>query len=116
MLNARQGEHPESLAVEYRDARTDVRSVGERAVSGRKRSPYLGDDGTWHDHWSSIMGSEDDGFSDFVDLRIDLHKAIMRLPTMQRLAMLKRLRDEPLTHAEEEALRRAKVSVRKWLK
>ena len=81
---------------------------------GRKRTPYERK-GIWVDA-STELWDQEDGFEKHVDIKIDLHRAILRLPSMQRIAVLKRLRDEKLTHAEEEALSQAKRGLRKWLK
>ena len=61
-------------------------------------------------------GDHVEDFSGFSDLKIDLHRAIVALPTMQRIAVLKWLRDEKLTNAEHNALYHAKESLRKCLK
>lgn len=82
---------------------------------GRKRVPLNDRDGVWQDLRLDIGESSDDGFSDNVDRKLDLQKEILRLPTMQRIAVLKRLRGERLTGAENDALYRAKESLKKWL-
>lgn len=58
----------------------------------------------------------EDDFSTQSDTKMDLHLAIVQLPTMQRIAVLKWMRDEKLTHNEQDAFYNAKRNLRKWLK
>lgn len=72
--------------------------------SGRKHDPYERRE-TWFDSWTE---SPTDGFEDASVLRMDLHKLIIALPTQQRIAVQKWMRDEKLTAAERMSLTRAK--------
>ena len=59
---------------------------------------------------------DDEDFTKHSDMKLDLHKAIIALPTRQRIAVFKWLRDEKLTTAEHNALYHGKKNLRKWLK
>lgn len=48
--------------------------------------------------------------------RIELERVILRLPTQQRIAVQKWLRDEALTNAESNALYHAKRNLRNALR
>lgn len=80
---------------------------------GRKRQPYQDGNGTWIDAWSEIY--ESDGFEDEVIARLDMERLILALPTKQRIAVQKWMRDEPLTNAEANAFYHAKQSLRNAL-
>lgn len=47
-------------------------------------------------------------FSDEANLRVDIQRLVLQLPTMQRIAVQKWMRDERLTAAERMSLTRAK--------
>ncbi len=80
---------------------------------GRYRTPYYRND-VWRDGVTQQPDEEDD-FSR-ADHRIDLEKAIHRLPSWQRVATHKWIRDEVLTASERKAFSEAKKLLAKWLK
>lgn len=58
---------------------------------------------------------QEEDFSTHSDTKIDLHRAIVQLPTMQRIAVLKWMRDEKMSAAERMAFTRAKRNLEKVL-
>lgn len=81
----------------------------------RKKTPYKRKgDGVWQDGTTSLWDGEL-GFEAASDLRMDLQEAILQLPTMQRIAVQKWMRDESLTGSESNALYHAKRNLRKCL-
>ena len=58
----------------------------------------------------------EEDFANHSDIKMDLHRAIVQLPTMQRIAVMKWMRDEKLTSAEHNAFYHAKRNLSKWLK
>lgn len=59
---------------------------------------------------------DEEDFTKQSDSKMDLHSAIVQLPTMQRIAVFKWMRDEKLTSAEHNAFYHAKKNLRKWMK
>ena len=76
-------------------------------MSGRKHDPYEREN-VWFDSWTE---DRTNGFEDDAVIRMDLHRLIVALPTQQRIAVQKWMRDESLTAAERMSLTRAKRSL-----